>query len=197
MLPDVLKRLTDTIGYLPGIGDKTAMKLALFLLKSHPAYVENFAKTLSRLHAEVVPCTICGNLMGPQNTICSICSDSERKEDVLCVVEEYPDLLAIERLGIFRGKYHVLGGAISPVHGISPDDLSIQNLIHRLEPTTVQELILATNANLEGEATAAYIKERLPRSDIRVTRLSKGLPNAGAIEYADEITLINAFTGRG
>lgn len=196
-MPESLKKLIDLIGFMPGIGEKTATKLALFLLRAHPAYAENLGSAVSRLQSELHECSRCHSVCDRSDALCSVCRDDGRDRATLCVVEDYLDLVAIERLGIFSGGYHVLGGAISPANGVMADDLHIDSLMARLATEPVAEVILATNANLEGEATALYIEERLPRErELRVSRLSRGLPNAGYIEYADDVTLVSAFKGR-
>ncbi len=196
-MPQTLKRLIDLIAFLPGIGEKTATKLALFLLRANGAYVKNFAECLSHLHSDLHECARCHAVTDRTDELCAICRDPRRQTSVLCVVEEYIDLLAIERLSLHSGGYHVLGGVISPVNGILADDLHIKSLFTRIENEPIDEIILATNANLEGEATALYITERLPRAhEVKITRLSRGLPNAGYIEYADDVTLVNAFRER-
>jgi recombination protein RecR len=185
------------IHYLPGIGEKTAAKLAFFLMKSHASYVGNFAKTLSDLHANVTECPRCHGMMDMGNEYCKICSDTKRDTHILCLVEDYLDMLSIERTGVYRGLYHVLGGTISPIAWVMPDKLSYKSLFARiLEETAIEEVIVATNPNIEGEATALYAIEHMPR-EVKISRLSKGLPHAGSIEYADEITLLSAFKGRG
>ncbi|MDD5376728.1 MAG: recombination mediator RecR [Candidatus Gracilibacteria bacterium] len=196
-MPETLKRLIDFISYMPGIGEKTAVKLAFFLLKANGSYVKNFARELEKLQTDVHDCRICFGLTDGDRTICSICSDGTRHKNTLCVVEDYLDMLSIERLGIFHGYYHILGGSISPIHGRMPNVLHFQELFDRVRNSPeIEEIIIATNPNIEGEATNLYIEENIPRKDLKLTRLSKGLPNAGYIEYADDITLINAFKGR-
>ena len=196
-MPEVLKRLTDIISFLPGIGEKSALKLAFFLLKANPAFVKNFARELDKLHTSVRECQTCFALTDGEHTECAVCRDSARDAKTLCVVEDYIDFLSLERLGTYRGRYHVLGGAVSPVNGVLPKDLKIEELFARLKTSPADEIILALNTNLEGEATALYVKENLPAgAAVKISRLSRGLPNAGYIEYADEITLLNAFEGR-
>lgn len=182
---------------MPGIGEKTAMKLAFFLLKANGSYVRNFARELEKLQTDVHDCQTCFGLTDGDRTVCTICSDETRERHTLCVVEDYLDMLSIERLGIFHGYYHILGGSISPIHGRMPNSLHFSELFDRVRSTPeIREIIIATNPNIEGEATNLYIEENIPRKDVKLTRLSKGLPNAGYIEYADDITLINAFKGR-
>jgi recombination protein RecR len=156
--------------------------------------VKNFARELEKLQTDVHDCARCFGLTDGNKTTCAICSDETREKNTLCVVEDYLDMLSIERLGIFHGYYHVLGGSISPVHGRMPHTLHFGELFERIKTTPeIQEIIIATNPNIEGEATYLYIEENTPRQNVKLTRLSKGLPNAGYIEYADDITLINAF----
>ena len=195
-MPDVLRELTELIAFLPGIGEKTATKLAFFLLKSNPTYVEKFSRTLKALQEEIHECATCGSLTDKHHLECSICRNEQRKTNTLCVVEDYLDLVSLERLGIHHGRYHVLGGVVSPLQGKTPGDIRLKELFQRVSDESISELILALNPNIEGEATCLYIEEYIPKKDIQITRLSKGLPNAGFIEYADEITLLNAFRGR-
>lgn len=196
-MPEALKKLIDMIHYLPGIGEKTAAKLAFFLLQANDSYVANFSEALGKLHQKIRECPHCHGMMDTEEVACKICRDSSRDADHICVVEDYLDMLAIERTGIFRGKYFVLGGAISPISGITPEKLRFDELFTLVEENTeISELILAMNPNIEGEATKLYIKEKIPRT-LKITELSKGLPHAGSIEYADEITLLSAFRGRG
>lgn len=195
-MPEALKRLIDMIHFLPWIGEKTAAKLAFFLLKANKAYVSNFAKALAELHEKVHECRICHGMTDIQDEPCKLCSDLRRDTREICVVEDYLDLLSIERTGIYRWKYHVLGWVVSPMQWITPDKLHFDTLFDRLvEDENIQELILAMNPNIEWEATALYIVEHIPRN-ITITRLSKWLPHAGSIEYADEITLLSAFKWR-
>ena len=156
-MPEALKRIIDLIHYLPGIGEKTAAKLAFFLLKANAAYVMNFARALSDLHEKVRECETCHGMTDVENPICPICSDERRDKKILCVVEDYLDMLSIDRTGVFRGRYHVLGGAISPIQGTTPDKLNYDSLFARiLENPGIEEIILAMNPNIEGEATALY-----------------------------------------
>lgn len=197
MLPDVLKKLSELISFLPGIGEKTAVKLAFFLLKANPSYIQKFADTLQSLQSELHECVVCHGLTDTRHNKCSICREVSRNNHCLCVVEDYLDMVAIERLWIHKGKYHVLDGIISPLSGKSPKDIHLSDILDRIIQEDITELILAFNPNIEWEATSLYIEELLVGKDIKITRLSRGLPNAGFIEYADEITLISAFRGRG
>jgi recombination protein RecR len=186
--------LIDELGRLPGIGPKSAQRIAFHLLAAEPADVARLAAALQRVKDEVEFCTTCGNVAEAEQ--CRICLDPRRDETVICVVEEPKDVVAIERTREFRGRYHVLGGAISPIEGIGPDDLRVRELLQRLQDGTITELILATDPNLEGEATATYLARLIKPMGLRVTRLASGLPVGGDLEYADEVTLGRAFSGR-
>ena len=186
--------LIDELGRLPGIGPKSAQRIAFHLLAAESVDVERFAATLRRVKSEVKFCTICGNVAEGEQ--CRICRDPRRDPALICVVEEPKDVLAVERTREFRGRYHVLGGAISPIDGVGPDDLRIRELLARLADGAVTEVILATDPNLEGEATATYLARVLTPLGLTVTRLASGLPVGGDLEYADEVTLGRAFSGR-
>jgi recombination protein RecR len=186
--------LIDELGRLPGIGPKSAQRIAFHLLASEPADVTRLAAVLQRVKDEVKFCKVCGNVAEAEE--CRICRDPRRDLTVICVVEEPKDVVAIERTREFRGRYHVLGGAISPIEGIGPDDLKVRELLLRLQDGVVTELILATDPNLEGEATATYLARLIKPMGLRVTRLASGLPVGGDLEYADEVTLGRAFSGR-
>jgi recombination protein RecR len=186
--------LIDELGRLPGIGPKSAQRIAFHLLAAEPVDVERLAATLQRVKAEVRFCRICGNVAESEE--CRICRDPRRDSTIICVVEEPKDVVAVERTREFRGRYHVLGGAISPIDGVGPDDLRIRELMVRLQDGTVKELILSTDPNLEGEATATYLARLVMPMGLIVTRLASGLPVGGDLEYADEVTLGRAFTGR-
>jgi len=190
----VIQDLIDELGRLPGIGPKSAQRIAFHLLDADPDDVKRFAQTLVDAKTKVLFCSICGNVT--VDTTCRICSDPRRDGSVLCVVEESKDVIAIERTREFRGRYHVLGGAISPIAGIGPDQLRIKELLGRLQDGTVTEVIIATDPNLEGEATATYLMRMLVPIGLTVTKLASGLPVGGDLEYADEVTLGRAFEGR-
>ncbi|MDT4941440.1 MAG: recombination protein RecR [Pseudonocardiales bacterium] len=194
MYEGAVQDLIDELGQLPGIGPKSAQRIAFHLLAAEAPDVERLAATLIRVKNEVKFCTVCGNVA--EADVCRICGDVRRDLTVICVVEEPKDVVAIERTREFRGRYHVLGGAISPIDGIGPDDLRIRELLARLQDGTVTELILATDPNLEGEATATYLARMLVPMGLIVTRLASGLPVGGDLEYADEVTLGRAFSGR-
>jgi len=190
----VVQDLIDELGRLPGVGPKSAQRIAFHLLQADPADVRRLVEALTEVKEKVRFCSTCGNVS--QDEQCRICRDPRRDLTVLCVVEESKDVVAIEKTREFRGRYHVLGGAISPIEGIGPDDLRIRELMTRLADEQVTEIILATDPNLEGEATATYLARLLKPMGLRVTRLASGLPVGGDLEYADEITLGRAFEGR-
>ncbi|MFQ5614206.1 MAG: recombination mediator RecR [Anaerolineae bacterium] len=192
--PAPVIKLTDEFSRLPGIGPKTASRLTFFLLRASADQTKALADALRELHEKVVFCSQCFNIA--ESDPCPVCSDEHRERSMVCVVEEPLDVLAIERTGEYHGLYHVLHGALAPVEGIGPEDLKIAELLARLQGEEVREIIVATNPNLEGEATAMYIRQQLVGSDIKVTRLARGLPVGGDLEYADEITLSRALTGR-
>ena len=194
MYEGAIQDLIDELGRLPGIGPKSAQRIAFHILAADPAEVSRLATTLRKVKELVRFCTICFNVAESEQ--CRICRDSRRSNEVLCVVEEPKDVVAIERTGEFRGRYHVLGGAINPLEGIGPDNLRIRELLVRLGTGEVKELIIATDPNTEGEATATYLALMIKPMGIAVTRLASGLPVGGDLEYADEITLGRAFEGR-
>jgi recombination protein RecR len=194
MYEGAVQDLIDELGRLPGVGPKSAQRIAFHLLAAEPVDVERLASTLIRVKNEVKFCSICGNVA--EADVCRICGDTRRDPSIICVVEEPKDVVAIERTREFRGRYHVLGGAISPIDGIGPDELRIRELLGRLRDETVTELILATDPNLEGEATATYLARLVNPMGLTVTRLASGLPVGGDLEYADEVTLGRAFSGR-
>ncbi|WP_329133600.1 recombination mediator RecR [Streptomyces sp. NBC_01476] len=194
MYEGVVQDLIDELGRLPGVGPKSAQRIAFHILQADPADVRRLAHVLSEVKAKVRFCAVCGNVA--QEKLCRVCSDPRRDPAVICVVEEPKDVVAVERTREFRGTYHVLGGAISPIEGVGPDDLRIRELLARLADGTVTELILATDPNLEGEATATYLARMVKPMGLRVTRLASGLPVGGDLEYADEVTLGRAFEGR-
>ncbi|MAY98535.1 recombination mediator RecR [Nocardioides sp. REDSEA-S30_B4] len=194
MYEGVVQDLIDELGRLPGVGPKSAQRIAFHLLQADPVDVRRLADVLIEVKAKVQFCSTCFNVSEDEQ--CRICRDPRRDPGVLCVVEEYKDVVAIERTREYRGRYHVLGGAISPIDGIGPDQLRVRELMTRLADGAVTEVILATDPNLEGEATATYLTRMLKVLDLRVTRLASGLPVGGDLEYADEVTLGRAFAGR-
>lgn len=194
MYEGVVQDLIDELGRLPGVGPKSAQRIAFHLLQADPADVRRLVDALTEVKAKVRFCNICGNVSEEEQ--CKICRDARRDKSVICVVEESKDVVAIEKTREFRGTYHVLGGAISPIEGVGPDDLRIRELMTRLADGSVTEVILATDPNLEGEATATYLARLLGPMGLKVTRLASGLPVGGDLEYADEVTLGRAFEGR-
>lgn len=194
MYDGVVQELIDQFGRLPGIGPKSAQRIAFHILQTPSFDVSRLAQLLSEVREKVKFCVICGNVSESES--CRICLDERRDPSVICVVEEAKDVAAIERTREFRGRYHVLGGAINPIADVGPNQLRLTELMRRVGDSTVQEVILATNPNMEGEATASYISRMLSQLDIQVTRLASGLPVGGDLEYADEVTLGRAFAGR-
>jgi recombination protein RecR len=190
----IVQDLIDELGRLPGIGPKSAQRIAFHIVQTENFDVSRLASILADVRDKVRFCRICGNVA--EGDVCSICRDPRRSFTTICVVEEAKDVVAIERTREFRGLYHVLGGAISPIDGIGPDDLRIRQLVQRLADGAVTEVIIATDPNLEGEATATYLTRLLVQPGLRVTRLASGLPVGGDLEYADEVTLGRAFEGR-
>lgn len=186
--------LIAELGRLPGVGPKGAQRIAFHILSTDAADVNRLAEALVQVKAKVRFCVVCGNVAESEK--CRICTDPRRNETQICVVEEPRDVVAIERTREFRGRYHVLGGAINPINGVGPDDLRIRELMTRLADGAVTEVILATDPNVEGEATASYLSRLLGSMGVAVTRLASGLPVGGDLEYADEITLGRAFEGR-
>ncbi|ADP84836.1 recombination mediator RecR [Pseudofrankia inefficax] len=194
MYEGVVQDLIDELGALPGIGPKSAQRIAFHILAADPADVRRLAKALLEVKEKVQFCRICFNVA--QAELCRICADPRRDTTVICVVEESKDVVAVERTREFRGRYHVLGGAINPIGGVGPDDLHIRELIARLADGTVTELILATDPNTEGEVTASYLARQIGPMGLTVSRLASGLPMGGDLEWADEVTLGRAFEGR-
>lgn len=194
MYEGAIQDLIDELGRLPGVGPKSAQRIAFHVLSADSVDVNRLATALRRVKEQVRFCTICFNVAEEEQ--CRVCRDTRRTNEVLCVVEEPKDIVAVERTGEFRGRYHVLGGAINPLEGVGPDNLRIRELLLRLGTGEVKELILATDPNTEGEATATYLALMVKPMGIAVTRLASGLPVGGDLEYADEITLGRAFEGR-
>ena len=194
MYEGAIQDLIDELGRLPGVGPKSAQRIAFHVLSADPADVNRLATALRKVKELVRFCTTCFNVAESEQ--CRVCRDPRRSNEVLCVVDEPKDVVAIERTGEFRGRYHVLGGAINPLEGVGPDQLRIRELLLRLGTGEVQELILATDPNTEGEATATYLALMVKPMGISVTRLASGLPVGGDLEYADEVTLGRAFEGR-
>ena len=194
MYEGVVQELIDELGRLPGVGPKSAQRIAFYLLQTDDDQAQKLAQVLQEVKERVRFCEVCGNVT--EETQCNICRDVRRNRTAICVVEESKDVQAIERTREFKGLYHVLGGAISPIEGIGPDQLRIKELMARLSNPEIQEVIIATDPNLEGEATATYLTRMLSPLGIKVSRLASGLPVGGDLEYADEVTLGRAFEGR-
>ena len=194
MYEGIVQDLIEELGRLPGVGPKSAQRIAFHMLNSDPVDVTRLAETMLQVKRTVRFCEICGNVSEAEQ--CRICRDPRRELTVICVVEEPKDVVAIERTREFRGRYHVLGGAISPIDGIGPDDLRVAELMSRLADGSVTEVILATDPNLEGEATATFLARLMVGMSLTVSRLASGLPVGGDLEFADEVTLGRAFAGR-
>jgi len=194
MYEGIIQDLIDELGRLPGIGPKSAQRIAFHIIQSDRVDVTRLAEALKTVKERVKFCSICGNIS--EEELCKICRDPRRDKTSICVVEESKDVLAIEKTREFKGTYHVLGGAISPIDGVGPENLRIKELMTRLSETTISEVIIATDPNLEGEATATYLKRLIKPLGVKVSRLASGLPVGGDLEYADEITLSRAFEGR-
>lgn len=194
IIPQNVQNLIDEFAKLPGIGPKTAQRLTFYLLRGSDTAVESFGNAVLNLKSNLTRCNICCNFA--ESDPCHVCNDTSRDPKTICVVGEPLDIIAIEKTARFRGHYHVLGGIISPVEGIGPDDLFIAELIKRVKEGEIEEIILATNPNLEGETTALYIQKILSPHGVKITRLAHGLPVGGDLEYADEITLSRAIEGR-
>ena len=191
-LPESLNRLVDGLSDFPGIGKKTAERMAFYLLKSNDGWAQNLAKAIMDVKEQIHECPICHNIS--DTSPCSICSDAKRDPSLLCVVEDTTDLVVFEKTNHFRGKYHVLGGVLSPLDGIGPEDLHFDTLLDRINGD--EEVIIATNPNAEGETTALYLAKLLKEHNIKVTRLASGIPVGGDLEYTDEATLVSALEGR-
>jgi len=191
-LPASVNKLIEELSRLPGIGKKTAQRLAFHLLKADTSIVYRLSDSLKDVKNKVRSCSSCGGIT--EEETCVICNDPKRDNSQLCIVEDAPDIYVFERTNIFKGTYHVLGGALSPLDGIGPDELNMGRLMDRIEPG--MEIIIATNPTVEGETTALYISKKLSDSDVKVTRLARGIPVGGDLEYTDEATLIRAMEGR-
>jgi recombination protein RecR len=194
MYEGAIQDLIDELGRLPGIGPKSAQRIAFHIIQSERVDVTRLVDVLRTVKERVKFCLECGNIS--EEDLCRICRDPRRDNSMICVVEESKDVMAIEKTREFRGKYHVLGGAISPIDGIGPENLRIRELMARLADTNIEELIIATDPNLEGEATASYLIRQIKPMGLKVSRLASGLPVGGDLEYADEVTLGRAFEGR-
>jgi recombination protein RecR len=194
--PKAVQRLIDEFSRLPGIGPKSASRLTYFLIRGDGQQPRDLAQALVELKEQTRFCSVCYNITDAHADPCLICGDPARNTGALCVVEEPLDVLAIERTGGFKGRYHVLHGALSPVEGVGPEDLKIRELVARVRGEPIREIILATNISLEGESTAMYVQRQLAPLGVKVTRLARGLPMGGDLEYADETTLVRALEGR-
>jgi recombination protein RecR len=195
-LPEPVQNLVDALARLPGIGPKTASRLAFYLLRAPEEISFSLADALHGIKEETGLCEVCFNITRKETQVCEVCASDQRDRHTICVVEEPLDVLAIEKTAGFTGLYHVLHGVLSPIEGIGPDDLKIRELYARLDSGEVKEVILATNPSMEGDATAMFLHERIATKGIRVTRLARGLPVGGDLEYADQNTLLRALAGR-
>ena len=196
LLPEPLQNLITALERLPGIGPKSASRLAFFLLRAPEDVAQSLADALSALKAETDLCQECFNITLAGRELCEVCDSPERDRSILCVVEEPLDVIALERLDAYRGRYHVLHGVLSPIEGIGPEDIKIKPLIERVAAGGVSEIILATNPSMEGDATALYLRQHLLPYGVHLTRLARGLPVGGDLEYADQNTLLRALSGR-
>lgn len=191
---DPLAKLVNELSKLPGIGEKTAARLAFHILKAPKGYAQSLSESILEISQKIRLCSNCCNLS--KTPLCHICNDSHRENDILCVVEEPGDLLAIEKTNTFQGKYHVLHGTLSPLEGIGPDQLKIKDLLLRMQKESIKEIILATNTSVEGEATALYLIKLLKQHPLKLTRLAHGIPMGGDLEYIDAVTIGNAIQNR-
>jgi recombination protein RecR len=196
ILPDSIQKLISALERLPGIGPKSASRLAFFLLRAPDELSQDLSEALSGLKAKIAFCPECFNITEAGRTRCEVCENPKRDDGMICVVEEALDLLALERVGAYNGKYHVLHGVLSPIEGIGPDDIKIRALTERVAKGGVREVILATNPSMEGDATALFVQQQLRGFGVQVTRLARGLPVGGDLEYADQSTLLRALSGR-
>ena len=196
LLPEPIQNLINAFARLPGVGPKTASRLTFYLLRAPEDIARELAAALTDLKASITYCQSCYNITTTGRTACEICSNDLRDQSLICVVEEPLDVLALERTGGYMGRYHVLHGALSPIEGIGPEDLKIRELVARVRAGGVQEVILATNPSMEGDYTAAYLTQQLSPLGVRLTRLARGLPVGGDLEYADQGTLLRALSGR-
>jgi recombination protein RecR len=196
ILPEPIQALINAFERLPGIGPKSASRLAFYLLRENGDLAQDLSDALNGFKERLAFCPECFNIMVKERARCEICADDKRDRTVICVVEDALDVLSIERTAGYTGKYHVLHGALSPIEGIGPDDLKIRPLLERVAQGGIEEIILATNPSMEGDATALYLTQRLSGFDLRITRLARGLPVGGDLEYADQNTLLRALSGR-
>lgn len=196
LLPESIQSLITALERLPGIGPKSASRLAFYLLRTSDEVSQDLSVALANLKANTAFCSECFNITEVGHPLCEVCESTKRDGSLICVVEESLDVLAIERTGGYQGKYHVLQGVLSPIEGIGPDDLKIQQLVARVARGGVREIIVATNPSMEGDATALYLRQQLEPMGVKVTRLARGLPVGGDLEYADQNTLLRALSGR-
>ncbi len=196
LLPEPIQNLINAFSRLPGIGPKTASRLTFHLLRTSDELPNDLAQALLELKSNTTYCPICFNITMAGRQECEICGDPQRDPGMICVVEEPLDVLALERTAAYQGRYHVLHGALSPIEGIGPDDLKVRELLDRVQAGGVVEIILATNPSMEGDYTSSYLQQRLATSGVRMTRLARGLPVGGDLEYADQSTLLRALSGR-
>lgn len=196
LLPQPLQDLITALERLPGIGPKSASRLAFYLLRAPEDVAASLAEALTDLKSKTDFCQECFNITLAGRELCEVCANAERDPGLICVVEEPLDVIALERLGAYRGRYHVLHGVLSPIEGIGPDDIKIKSLIERVARGGVREIILATNPSMEGDATALYLRQHLMPHGVQITRLARGLPVGGDLEYADQNTLLRALSGR-
>ncbi len=196
LIPEPVQKLIDGFSRLPGVGPKTASRLTFFLLRGSDDLAHDLSEALSNLKENTGFCEQCFNITTSDRKLCEICTHPERDQEIICVVEEPLDVLALERTGGFHGLYHVLDGVLSPIEGVGPEDLKIKELIERVKGTEIKEIILATNPSMEGDATAMFVLPQLESEGLKVTRLARGLPVGGDLEYADQNTLLRALAGR-
>jgi recombination protein RecR len=196
LLPESIQSLINALERLPGIGPKSASRLAFYLLRTSEDVAQDLSSALANLKANTAFCQECFNITEAGRELCEVCDSPKRESSLICVVEEALDVLALERTGGFHGKYHVLQGVLSPIEGIGPDDLKIKQLIDRVARGGIKEVILATNPSMEGDTTAIYLSQQLESTGVKVTRLARGLPVGGDLEYADQNTLLRALSGR-
>ena len=196
LLPEPIQNLINALERLPGIGPKSASRLAFYFLRADESLSAELAEALTGLKEKIAYCSECFNITETGRELCEVCANPKRDATVICVLEDTLDVLALERIGAYQGRYHVLGGALNPIEGIGPDDIKIRPLIERVMRGGIREVILATNPSMEGDATALYLQQQLRASGVQVTRLARGLPMGGDLEYADQNTLLRALQGR-
>ena len=196
ILPAPIQDLIGALERLPGIGPKSASRLAFFILRSPQEIVDQLGSALEKIKSATGTCALCYNITLAGQELCDVCADPTRKDGTICVVEDAMDVLALERTGGFMGRYHVLQGVLSPIEGVGPDDLTVHALMNRIRSGEAREIILATNPSMEGDATALYLQQQMHALEVRVTRLARGLPAGGDLEYADTHTLLRALSGR-